>query len=78
MKNIAFCLLLLLSNFVQADTIPSWKVFHNSKLLKELKLSNDIEEIKLDTLSGKKEDYLDIYYNSLKPSEDYIYDMKPQ
>ena len=75
MKNIAFCLLFLLSNFVQADTIPTWKVFHNSKLLKELKLSNDIEEIKLDTLSSKREDYLDIFYNSLKPSEDYIYDI---
>lgn len=75
MKTIAFCFFFFLSNFVQADTIPSWKVFHNSKLLKELKLSNEIEEIKIDTLDCKNEDYLDILYNSLQPSEDYIYDI---
>ncbi len=75
MKTIAFCFFFFLSNLAEADTIPTWKVFHNSKLLKELKLSNEIEEIKIDTLNSKKEDYLDILYSSLKSSEDYQYDI---
>jgi hypothetical protein len=75
MKTIAFCFFLFLSNLIQADTIPSWKVFHNSKLLKELKQSNELVEIKIDTLNSKKEDYLDIIYNSLKLSEDYKYEI---
>ena len=75
MKIIYFYFFFLLSNFAQADTIPTWKVFHNSKLLKELKLSNEAEEIRIDTSSSKREDYLDILYNSFKQSEDYKYDI---
>jgi len=75
MKIIVFCLFFSISNFAQTDTIPKWKVFHNSKLLKELKLSNEVEEIKIDTLSSKREDYLNIFYNSLKSGDDYIYDI---
>jgi hypothetical protein len=75
MKIIVFCLFFSISNFAQTDTIPKLKVFHYSKLIKELKLSNEVEEIKIDTLSSKKEDYLNIFYNSLKSGDDYIYDI---
>lgn len=75
MKIITFCLLFPLLNFAQADTIPTWKVFHNSNFLKEMKFTSKIEEIKIDTLNCKNEDNLYILYNSLKPSEDYIYDI---
>ncbi len=73
--TITFIFCFFLSYLVKADTIPSWKVFHNSKLLKEMKFTSEIEEIKIDTQNCKKEDNLYILYDNLKVSEDYIYDI---
>ena len=65
-----------MSSFAKADTIPEWKVFYNSRLLKEMKFGNKSEEIKIDTLTYKSGDFLDIVYNDLKTNKNFIYDIE--
>ncbi|MES2545018.1 MAG: hypothetical protein V4548_09045 [Bacteroidota bacterium] len=77
-KIIAFSFFFFLSNFTKADTIPSWKVFYNSKLLKEIKLGNKDEKIKIDTLTYNVGDYIDISYNSFKEEDVYDIDVETE
>ena len=77
MKNIVTLILcLFLSYVIKADTIPTWKVFYNSKLLKEIKQSSDIEEIKIDTIKYNSGDFIEILYDNFNPSQKFVYDIE--
>ncbi len=76
MKTNILLLFLLTSFFAKADTITTWNVFYNSKLLKQFNANPSRKEIKIKLSEYKVGDYLGVKYGDDMPCDDCKYELE--
>ncbi|WNM18189.1 hypothetical protein [Flavobacterium capsici] len=75
MKKYILLFFLFSSLIAKADTIATWNVFYNNKLLKQFNENPALNEIKIKLLEYKLGDYLAIQYGDDTPSHDCKYEL---
>ena len=74
MKIIYSLFFLFLSVYAKADTITSWKVYYNSKLVKQFTFDSSSKEIHINVKDYKIGDYIAIKYGDDMPCYDCSYE----
>ena len=75
MKNTITIIFVLIAFYAKADTISTWKVYYNAKLIAEFSEVNNQPEIVFDSDKYKPGDYLSIQYNDDMPCSDCSYEI---
>lgn len=75
MKVYISLLLLTLSYAVKADTITTWDVYYNHKLLKQFNANPGLKEIRIKASDYKTGDYLAIKYGDDMPCHECAYEL---
>lgn len=68
-------LLFLLSYSAKADTITTWNVYYNQKLLKRFNANPGVKEIQIKASDYKKGDYLSVEYGDDTPCPECSYEL---
>jgi hypothetical protein len=76
MKTNILLLYFLTSFFAKANTITTWNVFYNSKLLKQFNANSSLKEIKIKLSEYKVGDYLGIKYGDDMHCRDCKYELQ--
>jgi hypothetical protein len=76
MKTKILILFLLTSFFAKADTISTWNVFYNNKLIKQFNANPSKKKIEIKLSKYKAGDYLAIKYGDDMPCSDCEYELK--
>ncbi|NUY79615.1 hypothetical protein HUK80_01810 [Flavobacterium sp. MAH-1] len=75
MKICISLLLLIVSYAVKADTITTWDVYYNNKLLKQSNANTGSKEIRIKASDYKTGDYLAIKYGDDMPCHECTYEL---
>jgi len=75
MRTYILLFFFLLSFVAKADTISTWNVFYNSKLLKQYNANPSVKEINIKLAKYKSGDYLAIKYRDDMPCNDCKYEL---
>ncbi|MFC4816727.1 MULTISPECIES: hypothetical protein [unclassified Flavobacterium] len=75
MKIYTSLLLLLLSYSAKADTITTWNVYYNHKLIKQFKANPEVKEIQIKASDYSSGDYLAIQYGDDMPCHTCSYEL---